>query len=767
MSAVLEFVTDDPDAEFTATFGQTVEIVVAIDDPVPPAISTTITPATITATTTTITPATITATTTTINTTNVNTTTINTNVITTAIAAVPTTAAATTEASTSSTDAGMIALPQTGTSSSVPAAIAAVLLRGGWSPAGGPRRTAERRNVSETAWPGVEPRPRSRQSGGMNSGNGTHVLVVDDEPTVREVVVSYLRRDGHTVSEAADGPTALRLLDADRPDLVVLDMMLPGVNGLDILRRIRAAGDTPVIMLTARAEESDRVAGLELGADDYVVKPFSPRELAARVNGVLRRSAPKTPTNAEPLEFDGLSIDPRSREVRLDGALVELTPKEFEVLAHLAAAPRQVFLAGRPVAGRVAVVARLAGSRHGHRARPTHPQQDRSGPGAPTVDHHGLGRRLSVRAVNGPTGWRMNRLGRRFMWASLGVLAVAVIMIVIAAQQMFINDQDLGFLLWIMIPATFAAALAAYVLSAPIARDAHRLSEAATRVAEGDLRGAHRCGAQRRAGRRGTRVRSDGGAPRGGRAGTVIDAVVDLARSAHAARCAAGVGRGDPGRCRRRSRRPARGWNIRCRRCRRSSTTCNSTPGSRAGRSILASAATISPRWSTRSSSRYAHSPPDVGSPSMSDRARCGGGRRGSVAARPGAPEPVRQRDPPFARARHDPHVDRVDGDREVDVVVADEGTGFPAEFRAIAFDPFTRGDPARNVATGTAGLGWPSPWHREAHGGSDLDRTRSGWRHPGPAATLRALISVHRPFLPGGLPTLADRCRLRSSHVE
>ena len=175
------------------------------------------------------------------------------------------------------------------------------------------------------------------------SGSPTRVLVVDDEPTVREVVAGYLRRDGHLVSEAADGPTALRLLESEPPDLVVLDMMLPGVNGLDILRRIRAAGDMPVIMLTARAEESDRVAGLELGADDYVIKPFSPRELAARVNGVLRRAAAKAAPVTERLEFDGLVIDNRSREVHRDGELVELTPKEFDVLAHLAAQPRQVF----------------------------------------------------------------------------------------------------------------------------------------------------------------------------------------------------------------------------------------------------------------------------------------------------------------------------------------------------------------------------------------------------------------------------------------
>lgn len=173
--------------------------------------------------------------------------------------------------------------------------------------------------------------------------SGTSVLVVDDEPTVREVVASYLRRDGHAVTEAADGSTAVELVQREHFDLVVLDMMLPGVNGLDILRRIRQMGDMPVIMLTARAEESDRVAGLELGADDYVVKPFSPRELAARVNGVLRRAAPKAPAATNRLDFGSLVIDQRAREVSLDGTLVEFTPKEFDVLAHLAASPREVF----------------------------------------------------------------------------------------------------------------------------------------------------------------------------------------------------------------------------------------------------------------------------------------------------------------------------------------------------------------------------------------------------------------------------------------
>ena len=170
------------------------------------------------------------------------------------------------------------------------------------------------------------------------------LLVVDDEPTVREVVVGYLRRDGHIVVEAADGDAAVALIESETFDLVVLDMMLPGTNGFDILRGIRSVGDMPVIMLTARADEADRVAGLELGADDYVVKPFSPRELAARVNGVLRRSSSTpVPSEARALEFDGLEIDTRAREVRCRGELVELTPKEFVVLALLASSPREVF----------------------------------------------------------------------------------------------------------------------------------------------------------------------------------------------------------------------------------------------------------------------------------------------------------------------------------------------------------------------------------------------------------------------------------------
>jgi DNA-binding response OmpR family regulator len=170
------------------------------------------------------------------------------------------------------------------------------------------------------------------------------VLVVDDEPRVREVCAAYLAREGFVVSEAADADTARRLLAGRPPDLVILDVMFPGASGLDLLTEIRQGSDVPVILLTARAEEPDRVRGLELGADDYVVKPFSPRELAARVRSVLRRANPSLPGAV--LEFDRLVVDVPARAVRVDGRAVELTAREFDLLAYLASRPGQVFSRG-------------------------------------------------------------------------------------------------------------------------------------------------------------------------------------------------------------------------------------------------------------------------------------------------------------------------------------------------------------------------------------------------------------------------------------
>ena len=181
----------------------------------------------------------------------------------------------------------------------------------------------------------------------MGETAGT-VLVVDDEDIVREVVCTYLEREGFATRQASAGRAAVALIEAEPFDLIVLDVMLPEIDGFSILSQLRKRTDVPVILLTARTEETDRVLGLELGADDYVVKPFSPRELAARVRTVLRRATrDDRPVPRNELTYDGLEIDGRSREVRVDGHPVDLTAKEFDLLAFLAGSPRQVFSRGQ------------------------------------------------------------------------------------------------------------------------------------------------------------------------------------------------------------------------------------------------------------------------------------------------------------------------------------------------------------------------------------------------------------------------------------
>jgi two-component system alkaline phosphatase synthesis response regulator PhoP len=164
------------------------------------------------------------------------------------------------------------------------------------------------------------------------------VLVVDDEEHIVELVELYLGKEGYRVVRALDGEAAVEKFVSEKPDIMVLDIMLPGRDGLDILREIRKTSGVPVIMLTARESEVDKVVGLELGADDYLTKPFSPRELVARVKAVLRRAKPSAPEDAgEILERDGLTIDTRRRSVTLDEARLELTAKEFDLLYVLAA----------------------------------------------------------------------------------------------------------------------------------------------------------------------------------------------------------------------------------------------------------------------------------------------------------------------------------------------------------------------------------------------------------------------------------------------
>ena len=169
----------------------------------------------------------------------------------------------------------------------------------------------------------------------------TRVLVVEDEPTMADVVVRYLVRDGHEVEVAGDGPGALSAFEEFRPDLVVLDLMLPGIDGIEVCRRIRAVSRVPIVMLTARVEEADRLTGFGVGADDYVTKPFSPRELAARVQAVLRRTGPAD-EGADVLRYGELRIDRRARTVETLAGELPLTAREFDLLLALAGHPRQV-----------------------------------------------------------------------------------------------------------------------------------------------------------------------------------------------------------------------------------------------------------------------------------------------------------------------------------------------------------------------------------------------------------------------------------------
>jgi two-component system response regulator ResD len=168
------------------------------------------------------------------------------------------------------------------------------------------------------------------------------VLVVDDEPIVRDVVVRYLEEEGYRTLQAADGDAARRLLEQETPSLVVLDLMLPGTDGLDLCRWIRGRSELPVIMVTALGEEADRLAGLELGADDYVTKPFSPRELVARVRAVLRRAAPAG-SGAERVEVGDLVVDAGRREALRRGSPLRLTTLEFDLLWFLACHPNRVY----------------------------------------------------------------------------------------------------------------------------------------------------------------------------------------------------------------------------------------------------------------------------------------------------------------------------------------------------------------------------------------------------------------------------------------
>ncbi len=173
--------------------------------------------------------------------------------------------------------------------------------------------------------------------------NTTEILIVEDEPSIAEVVELYLRRAGYQVQTVSDGHTAMKRLEQRLPGLLILDIMLPGMDGFSILRWLRERSDTPVIFITARREEVDRIAGLELGADDYVVKPFSPQELVSRVRAVLRRFQREDQSAEKALTYGDLRIDPQTRLVDLAGLEITLTSREFDLLWLLVRHPRQVF----------------------------------------------------------------------------------------------------------------------------------------------------------------------------------------------------------------------------------------------------------------------------------------------------------------------------------------------------------------------------------------------------------------------------------------
>jgi len=202
----------------------------------------------------------------------------------------------------------------------------------GGGSAAGPTRRPTPTQCPPNFYPGGVPAPET---------SSARVLVVDDDEAVRVLLTRYLEMEGFSVEQVRDGGAALAAIAASQPDLVLLDLMLPTQDGLDILTRLRRDSDVPVILLTARGSEADRILGLKLGADDYVVKPFSPGELTARITSVLRRTRASSPQSV--LSFDGLSLDLGTREVTAGNVVVATTAREFDLLAFLAASPRQVF----------------------------------------------------------------------------------------------------------------------------------------------------------------------------------------------------------------------------------------------------------------------------------------------------------------------------------------------------------------------------------------------------------------------------------------
>ena len=325
------------------------------------------------------------------------------------------------------------------------------------------------------------------------------ILVVDDDPTVREVVVAYLQQAGHETLEAPDGPNAVIAAQSD-PDLVVLDVMLPGFDGLEVCRRIRAERpDLPIIMLTALGEEEDRIAGLGTGADDYLSKPFSPRELVLRVASVLRRSNPPAPAALQVREDGDLRVDPVARTATIDGAPLSLTTREFDLLAHLHGASRRGLLPRGAAVGRVGMGVRRPDHRHGACAPPAGEGRGEPQPAHPAGD--GVGHRLPLgpvvrsevevvliaagtATVTGLVGlgaitWMSKRSPRAAALTAplVPVIAVAAALVV-SGRAMFISPRDLTLLAWI-VAAAFPLAIVFGVIAARRLDEQTRVAAAA------------------------------------------------------------------------------------------------------------------------------------------------------------------------------------------------------------------------------------------------------------------------------------------------
>ncbi len=184
----------------------------------------------------------------------------------------------------------------------------------------------------------------STKAGGPGGDQGVlHALVVDDEPALVKVMTAYLEREGFQVASALDGEAAIKLARETDPDVVILDVMLPGIDGIEVCRQIRGFSSAYIVLLTARAEDTDKIVGLSTGADDYVTKPFSTGELMARIRAMLRRPRTGAPADQAQRSFGALMIDPVAREVRVGDEEIELTPREFAVLEALSGSPRVAF----------------------------------------------------------------------------------------------------------------------------------------------------------------------------------------------------------------------------------------------------------------------------------------------------------------------------------------------------------------------------------------------------------------------------------------